>query len=226
MRTGTKQFSSQPEQKPPSPKESKNARHDDDPCVAPERLSLFKRFKQMYRDYWYVLIPVHVVTSIGWFGAFYYMCVSGVDVVAALESLNISEKLINPLRDSKAGYVALSYAMYKIATPLRYTVTLGGTTLSINYLRKWGYIKPIPPREKLKEMYDEKKENLMERKDAIIKETAEQLKEHKESFMRSYRRRPSRCHHRRRKRMPLPRIVRNQLLIADFCPQYVTRKTM
>ena len=38
----------------------------------PVKPSLFQRFKQMYKDYWYVLIPVHVVTSIGWTGAFYY----------------------------------------------------------------------------------------------------------------------------------------------------------
>jgi hypothetical protein len=34
--------------------------------------SLMARFKAMYRDYYYVLIPVHVVTSLGWFGAFYH----------------------------------------------------------------------------------------------------------------------------------------------------------
>lgn len=50
---------------------------------------------------------------------------SGVDVIALLESMSISEKVINPLRDSSAGYIALSYALYKIATPIRYTVTLG-----------------------------------------------------------------------------------------------------
>jgi hypothetical protein len=39
---------------------------------SPVKVSLFQRFKQMYKDYWYVLIPVHVVTSIGWTGIFYY----------------------------------------------------------------------------------------------------------------------------------------------------------
>lgn len=36
-------------------------------------LTLFQKFKQMYRDYWYVLVPVHIVTSAAWFGSFYYM---------------------------------------------------------------------------------------------------------------------------------------------------------
>lgn len=38
-----------------------------------KKLSIFKRFKQLYRDYWYVLVPVHLVTSAGWFGGFYYL---------------------------------------------------------------------------------------------------------------------------------------------------------
>jgi Protein of unknown function (DUF1279). len=48
-----------------------------------------------------------------------------VDIVGLLESWGVSEKLINPLRDSHAGYIAVAYALYKIFTPLRYTVTLG-----------------------------------------------------------------------------------------------------
>jgi Protein of unknown function (DUF1279) len=35
-------------------------------------LGLFARFKKMAKDYWYVLIPVHVATSCVWLGAFYY----------------------------------------------------------------------------------------------------------------------------------------------------------
>lgn len=50
---------------------------------------------------------------------------SGVDVLGALESLGISERFMEPIRNSGAGYVALSLACYKVATPLRYAVTLG-----------------------------------------------------------------------------------------------------
>lgn len=38
----------------------------------PTKVSLFQRFKQMYKDYWYVLIPVHVTTSAVWAGGFYF----------------------------------------------------------------------------------------------------------------------------------------------------------
>lgn len=149
----------------------------------PKKLSLFQKFKQMYRDYWYVLVPVHLITSLGWFGGFYYLAVSGVDIVAMLEYWGVSDKLINPLRDSHAGYIAVAYALYKIATPVRYTVTLGGTTISIKYLKEWGYIKPMPAAGKLKEMYQERKELYQEE----LKLKQEKLKKTKDDMMRGYR---------------------------------------
>ena len=35
--------------------------------------SLWVRFKTMYKAYWYVLIPVHAVLSLGWYGLFYVL---------------------------------------------------------------------------------------------------------------------------------------------------------
>lgn len=35
--------------------------------------SLYARFKQMYKQYWYVLLPVHIATSCVWLGGFYYL---------------------------------------------------------------------------------------------------------------------------------------------------------
>ena len=63
------------------------------------------------------------------FGGFYLMLKSGVDIVGVLEALGTSERILNFLRNSDAGYYALSYACYKIATPARYAVTVGGTTI-------------------------------------------------------------------------------------------------
>uniref|UniRef100_A0A2M3ZBT0 DUF1279 domain-containing protein n=1 Tax=Anopheles braziliensis TaxID=58242 RepID=A0A2M3ZBT0_9DIPT len=117
----------------------------------------------MYKEYWYVLVPVHCITSVVWFGSFYYASTSGVDVIAVLESLGVSETLINPVRDSSLGHIAIAYLLYKIATPARYTVTLGGTTLSIKYLEQWGYIKPMPSKAQLVQMYKDKKENIQEK---------------------------------------------------------------
>lgn len=38
-----------------------------------EKLTLTAKFKKMYREYWYVLLPVHIVTSTVWLGGFYYL---------------------------------------------------------------------------------------------------------------------------------------------------------
>lgn len=151
-----------------------------------KKISIFQRFKQMYRDYWYVLVPVHLVTSAAWFGGFYYLAKSGIDIVAIMETWNVSEKITNPLRDSSMGYLAISYALYKVATPFRYTVTLGGTTLSINYLKKWGYIKPVPSTQQLKEMYQEKKETLiysMKDKKEELALKKDKLKDHTDNVL-------------------------------------------
>lgn len=37
-----------------------------------KQLGLFAKFKKMAKDYWYVLIPVHVATSALWLGGFFY----------------------------------------------------------------------------------------------------------------------------------------------------------
>uniref|UniRef100_A0A182IQM9 Uncharacterized protein n=1 Tax=Anopheles atroparvus TaxID=41427 RepID=A0A182IQM9_ANOAO len=133
------------------------------PTIPQEKLGLFARFKKMYKEYWYVLVPVHCLTSVMWFGGFYYASTSGVDVIAILESVGVSETLINPVRDSSLGHIAIAYLLYKIATPARYTVTLGGTTISIKYLEQWGYIKPMPNKAQLVQMYKDKKENIQEK---------------------------------------------------------------
>lgn len=39
----------------------------------PKKQGLVARFKELTRKYWYVLIPVHVITSAGWIAGFYYL---------------------------------------------------------------------------------------------------------------------------------------------------------
>jgi len=141
----------------------------------------------MMKDYWYVLIPVHVATSIVWFGGFYVMLKSGVDIVGFLEMIGTSQKVLDYMRNSEAGYYALSYACYKIATPIRYTVTVGGTTMAVSKLQNTGYLKPSSKlREGLKKNYDEGKENLKEKYDEGIEELKEKYDDKKEDFIDMY----------------------------------------
>lgn len=56
---------------------------------------------------------------------FFCVQISGVDIPALLQSLSISETIIDKLKDSSMGHVAIAYMCYKVMTPVRYTVTLG-----------------------------------------------------------------------------------------------------
>lgn len=46
-----------------------------------KKLSLFQRFKDMYKKYWYVLVPVHLITSAFWVGGFYYLATRYVNLL-------------------------------------------------------------------------------------------------------------------------------------------------
>ncbi|KAJ8288498.1 hypothetical protein COCON_G00011570 [Conger conger] len=146
-------------------------------------IGLVQRFKKTFKQYGKVMIPVHFLTSSMWFGAFYYSAMKGVNVVPFLEFIGLPETVVGMLRDSQSGYALTAYAMYKIATPARYTVTLGGTSLTVKYLRKHGYFSTPPP---VKEYFQDKMEETRERFSERMEETkgrfSERMEETKERF--------------------------------------------
>ncbi|XP_036395788.1 uncharacterized protein C18orf19 homolog B [Megalops cyprinoides] len=137
-------------------------------------IGLFQRFKKTFKQYGKVMIPVHLVTSSVWFGTFYYSAMKGVNVVPFLEFIGLPESLVGLLKDSQSGYALTAYAMYKIATPARYTVTLGGTSFTVKYLRKHGYLSTPPP---VKEYFQDKMEETRERLTEKMEETKERFSE-------------------------------------------------
>ncbi|KAE8288392.1 putative protein C18orf19-like protein B [Larimichthys crocea] len=153
-----------------------------------------ERFKKTFKQYGKVMIPVHLVTSSVWFGTFYYAAMHGVNVVPFLEMIGLPESLVGLLKDSSSGYALTAYAMYKIATPARYTVTLGGTSLSVQYLRKHGYLSTPPPvkeyiqdkmeetKEKLSEKMEETKERFSEKMEETKERLSEKMEETKDKF--------------------------------------------
>ncbi|XP_072317005.1 uncharacterized protein C18orf19 homolog A-like [Eucyclogobius newberryi] len=173
---------------PPKPSEDKS----DSPSPASDQLAdidplqdnsmgLFQRFKKTFKQYGKVLIPVHLVTSSVWFGTFYYAAMQGVNVVPFLEMIGLPESLLSFLRDSSSGYALTAYAMYKIATPARYTVTLGGTSLSVQYLRKHGYLSTPPPvKDYIQDRMEETKERLTEKMEETKERFSEKMEETKE----------------------------------------------
>lgn len=56
---------------------------------------------------------------------FYLYIYSGVDIPSLLQTLHISESIIEKLKGSTMGHLAVAYLCYKIATPARYAVTVG-----------------------------------------------------------------------------------------------------
>ncbi|XP_034553675.1 uncharacterized protein C18orf19 homolog A-like [Notolabrus celidotus] len=144
-------------------------------------IGLVQRFKRTFKQYGKVLIPVHLMTSTVWFGTFYYAAMKGVNVVPFLEMVGLPESLVGLLRDSSSGYALTAYAMYKIATPARYTVTLGGTSLSVQYLRKHGYLSTPPPvKEYFQDKMEETKEKLSEKMEETKERFSEKMEETKE----------------------------------------------
>ncbi|KAG9338258.1 hypothetical protein JZ751_026063, partial [Albula glossodonta] len=137
-------------------------------------IGLMQRFKKTFKQYGKVMIPVHLLTSSVWFGTFYYSAMNGVNVVPFLELIGLPETVVGLLRDSQSGYALTAYAMYKIATPARYTVTLGGTSFTVKYLRKHGYFSTPPP---VKEYFQDKMEETRERLTEKMEETKERFSE-------------------------------------------------
>lgn len=74
-------------------------------------------------------------------------------------------------------------ALLKVATPARYTVTLGGTSLSVKYLREHGYMSTPPPvKEYLQEKMEETKERISGKMEETKDRISERMEETKDKF--------------------------------------------
>lgn len=75
---------------------------------------------------------------------FSFYVFSGFDIVAHLKRWNMdNEKLVKALK-STAGNAAVAYLLYKVASPVRYAMTLGGTHVTVQLLRRLGYLRTPP----------------------------------------------------------------------------------
>ncbi|XP_054636849.1 uncharacterized protein C18orf19 homolog A [Dunckerocampus dactyliophorus] len=167
---------------PQTPPDQRETAEEVDP-LQDKSIGLVQRFKKTFKQYGKVMIPVHLLTSSVWFGTFYYAAMKGVNVVPFLEMIGVPESLVGLLKDSSSGYALTAYAMYKIATPARYTVTLGGTSLSVQYLRKHGYLSTPPPvKDYIQDKMEETKEKLSEKMEETKERFSEKMEETKGRF--------------------------------------------
>lgn len=138
----------QPE-KPTQPQPSKPQLNNEEQLTFDEelaRLSFFQRYKKLLKEFWYVLIPVHCVTSTFWFGSAFLLAKSGIkiDLDTILNALPLPQSLESTLRNPNLGALALALALYKLATPFRYMSTVYIAVPTIKTLVRKGIIKPIP----------------------------------------------------------------------------------
>ncbi|NWH61643.1 F210A protein, partial [Geococcyx californianus] len=153
---------------------------DPDP-LQDKSIGLVQRFKKTFKQYGKVMIPVHLVTSTLWFGSFYYAAMKGVNVVPFLELIGLPDSVVNILKNSQSGNALTAYALYKIATPARYTVTLGGTSVTVKYLRKTGYMSTPPPvKEYLQDRMEETKDKITEKMEETKDKISEKIQETKD----------------------------------------------
>jgi hypothetical protein len=123
--------------------------------VPAEKMGLFKRFHYTYKQYGKVLVAVHCATSTVWAGVFYYAAMSGVDVEPALRWIGASETIVHFYTMPGVGNAAVAYLFYKLATPLRYPVTIAGTHWAVKLLRKWGYMPPVARENSIRSLVSE-----------------------------------------------------------------------
>ncbi|NXX82739.1 F210A protein, partial [Urocolius indicus] len=161
-----------------SPVESDSSEPDP---LQDKSISLVQRFKKTFKQYGKVMIPVHLLTSTVWFGSFYYAAMKGVNVVPFLELVGLPDSIVSILKNSQSGNALTAYALYKIATPARYTVTLGGTSITVKYLRKHGYMSTPPPvKEYLQDRMEETKDKITEKMEETKDKITEKIQETKD----------------------------------------------
>ncbi|XP_062489049.1 protein FAM210A [Pezoporus occidentalis] len=163
-----------------SPVESSSSEPDP---LQDKSISLVQRFKKTFKQYGKVMIPVHLVTSTVWFGSFYYAAMQGVNIVPFLELIGLPDTVVNILKNSQSGNALTAYALYKIATPARYTVTLGGTSITVKYLRKHGYMSTPPPvKEYIQDRMGETKDKITEKMEETKGKITEKMEETKDKI--------------------------------------------
>lgn len=101
-----------------------------------------------------------------------------------MEYYEFSETIIKPLRNSHLGHIAVAYFLYKVATPARYAVTLGGTTFAIRFLSQRGIIKPMPSRDQMVKIYQDKKLEMKEKVNDKKQELRDKKQEFKDKYMK------------------------------------------
>ncbi|XP_022690353.1 uncharacterized protein C18orf19 homolog B-like isoform X2 [Varroa jacobsoni] len=128
-----------------------SAQTSENPTKSGEDRTLFQRFKDDFARYWYVMLPVHITTSFGYFLCFYYLSKAGISPVPLMDFIGIPAQYVDPIRDSAVSHVAVGYAGYKLIAPIRYVTTIAVTGVTVRALLSRGILQSVPTFSQFKE---------------------------------------------------------------------------
>ncbi|CAH8612590.1 unnamed protein product [Schistosoma bovis] len=154
------QFSTESKNNVPS-----NVNEKDGNDLDERKSSLIKRFKDAYAIYGKVVLVTHGVTSCLWFGMFYSLACTGINLLDILHSLNAPGWLSKPLHlgGGTVNTLATAIVFYKLAVPLRYGLTLILTRYLVRYLRLKGKAPQVQENDRLRNLAKEGAEISRER---------------------------------------------------------------
>ncbi|XP_074602921.1 protein FAM210A [Brevipalpus obovatus] len=131
-----------------------------------KNLGLVKRYYKLFKDYWFLGLPVAAAVSLFFFGSLYFIASLGgiASIVGPLRSFGFPESILEKLEKSeKLGAIAITLILYKIVSPLRYFLVVYLMIFSAKHLVRRGLIKPFPSKKDLQQMIKNKVNQVKEK---------------------------------------------------------------
>ncbi|XP_055386253.1 protein FAM210B, mitochondrial-like [Condylostylus longicornis] len=94
------------------------------------------KFKKIIKEYGSTVIVFHVTISLLSLGGFYLLVSSGVNVIAILDWIGI-----NTSKFATGSTFLLAYAIHKVFSPVRLSITIGAAPIIVRYLKKKNFLK-------------------------------------------------------------------------------------
>ena len=103
-------------------------------------------------------------------------------MIPLLQSMGVGETVVKAFSNPAIGDVAVAYLLYKIATPARYAVTIGGTHWTVRQLRRLGYMNPVPQGDSIRSLMKEGRTQMKDRAEDVRDKIKEKTKDHVDSM--------------------------------------------
>lgn len=135
--SGIRHFSSS--SPPPSSTTATASTGKPEDIVVEKPLSRKDQVKKAFKEYGSTVIIFHVALSLASLGGFYLLVLNGLDVVALVQKLGIESERLSAI--SNASTFVVAYAVHKVFSPVRLSITLFSTPIIVRYLRAKGILK-------------------------------------------------------------------------------------